>query len=109
MTFTETCGWAATVLFFISYFPQLIRTYKLKTVDDISAPMWWVLIAAYSCLFTYGISLNSNAIMVNALLGFNCTGFMLVMYYLYRDPRKDRIRKIVVGFIKDSQRRFKDD
>ena len=104
----EVFGWIATVLFFLSYIPQLVRTYQLKTVDDISAPMWWALVVAYGSLLIYGAHLQSDAIVVNASLGLSCVLLMLRMYYFYRDPRKEVNRKIVAGFIKDSQRKFKE-
>lgn len=106
MTITEATGWLATALFFVSYFPQLIRTFKLKSVDDISVSMWYILMVAYTSLLIHGTGIGSNPIVINSLLGMSCVSVMLLMYYQFRDPRKEKIRKEVRDFIKDVRRKF---
>lgn len=108
MTFTEICGWAATILFCISYFPQLLRTWSLRSVDDISPGMWYLLVVAYTSLFIYGYGLHEVAVMANATLGLSCVIMMLTMYFLYRDPRKEEARKTVRRFINEAKKKFKE-
>lgn len=108
MTSIEIFGWLATLGFFVSYFPQLLRTWKSKSVDDISVGMWYVLLASYTNLFIYGALLGRNAIIMNALLGGACTVVMVVMHYLYRDLNKRKARAMVKWFIAHSQKELKE-
>lgn len=104
----ETLGYISALCFFIGYIPQLVRTYRLKSVDDISLWMWVITLLAYASGLSYGIYLNKNALILSYTLGLGCTAFMLLMYSLYRDPRKDKARRIVAGFISESQRKLKE-
>ena len=108
MTFTEACGWVATVLFFISYFPQLMRTYRSKSVEDISIEMWYILVIAHTTLLLHGIGVNSDPIIFNSLLGLSCETFMILMYHMFKDPRKRQARRLVNGMLKQMMKEFKE-
>jgi uncharacterized protein with PQ loop repeat len=105
----EIFGYISAMCFFLGYIPQLVRTYRLQTVDDISVWMWLLTLMAYISGGAYGIWLGKWPLIISYALGLYCTIMMLMMYYLYRDPRKDKIRTIVRGFLRDSKRRFKND
>jgi MtN3 and saliva related transmembrane protein len=100
-------GWISGALFLISYVPQLIRTYKLKSVDDISPWMLALLACAYILGVIYGVLINSAPLTYNYLLGFNLILLWGIMFYLYRDPRKDEVRNEVRKLLKDVRRKFK--
>lgn len=103
----EIWGWLSAVLFGISYLPQLIRTYRLKSVDDISVGLWWMCFGAYVSLLIYGICLEKTALIFNAFFGLSCVSVMLIMYYSYNDSRKEEVRKIVRDTLKELKRRNK--
>jgi len=78
------CGWIATLLFALSYVPQIIYTYKTKKVGDISVSLWWILLVAYSCGMWYGIDLRQWQLISGYLWGWACSSTYLVLYYKYR-------------------------
>ena len=85
----EYFGYISALCFFLGYIPQLVRTYRLKTVDDISVEMWWLTFAAYSTGLVYGIWLGKTPLLLSYTLGFCCTTLMLVMYYIYISRSKE--------------------
>ena len=105
--FIEAVGWIAALLFFSAYLPQLVRTYQLKSVDDLSPKMWYTLLVAHCCMLFYGAELASDPMIFGSLLGINAVMIMLAFYYMYRDPRKDQIRTIVKGFLHDVKKQTK--
>ena len=105
----ELFGYASAALFFLAYLPQLYRTYKLKKVDDISVWMWVLILGAHLTGLTYGVWLDKEPLIVGYLLGLNCTGMMIVMHCLYKDPRPDHARRMAKKIIKDMMRRLKDE
>lgn len=102
----ELFGYISAICFFVGYLPQLWRTYKLRSVDDISVWMWVLTLIAYLSGLTYGIWLDKWPLILSYLLGLSCTVLMLIMYHMWYDPRKDAVRKEVDNFIKDARRKF---
>lgn len=78
------CGWICTLLFGLSYFPQLVYTYKTKTVGDISIWLWWTLFVAYLFGFVYGFHLHQLPLIIGYFWGFSCTICYLVMHHRYK-------------------------
>jgi len=96
----EIFGWMSGVLFASCYIPQIIRTYRLGTVDDLSIWMFVFNAAAYICGLLYGIYLDKYALMFNYAAGLILTTVIILQWAVKRDPRKDEIRKIVSKEIK---------
>lgn len=105
----EWFGYISAVGFFIAYIPQLVRTYRLKSVDDISLWMWVLTLGAYMSGLIYGLGLGEEPLILNYMIGVCCTLMMLLMYFLYRDPRKDEVRNIVAREIKALRRKFNEE
>jgi MtN3 and saliva related transmembrane protein len=77
MLLPEISGWLATILFNISYVPQIIKTFRTKKVEDISLGLWLSLVGAYVTGAIYTFSIKAWPILVG-----HCTGFILVFIYL---------------------------
>jgi len=84
MNIPSICGWIATCLFALSYFPQILLTYRTKKVDDVSVSLWWALWVAYICGIWYGISLKQHQLIFGYLWGFLCSSVYLTLYYKYK-------------------------
>lgn len=97
----ELFGWLSAGLFTISYIPQIVRTQRLKTVDDISVSLFVLNAAAYMTGLTYGFYLDKYALMFNYSAGLVLTSIIVLQWVVYRDPRKDQIRKIVSSELKN--------
>lgn len=109
MTFIDIFGYVSGICFFVGYIPQLLRTYRLKSVDDLSTPMWVLTLIAYLAGFVYGVELGRAPLILSYSLGMGCTILMLTMITLYRDPRKDQIRNKVRDFLAEARRNLNEE
>lgn len=80
----EIFGWLATLGFALCYWPQIYRTWKLKTVGDISFSGWFIQFLAYLCGLEYGFKLKQLPLIVGYLHGLLCTVILLILYKKYR-------------------------
>lgn len=81
----EMLGWAATILFGLCYWPQLYRSYKRKSVGDISFWSWFLQLIAYLFGIGYGFKLKQLPLEIGYLHGLFCTVLLLIMYFEYRE------------------------
>lgn len=77
-------GILACVLFGLTYFPQLIRSYKRKSVGDISIWSWLLQVVAYCCGIMYGLYLHQLTLLLGYSWGLLCTIAFVIMYFVYR-------------------------
>ena len=80
----ELIGWIATIAFGACYWPQLYRSYKLKTVGDISVWAWILQFIGYVAGLFYGTLLHQWPLLVGYFHGLLCTIAFLLMYLKYR-------------------------
>lgn len=102
----EVIGYCSALLFFVGYIPQLIRTHRLKSVDDVSLVMWILMAFANITGITYAMSIPSLPLLIGYTLGLYCTVMMLSMFHLYRDPNRDQARRIIREVIRDAKKKF---
>jgi MtN3 and saliva related transmembrane protein len=70
MDIHEIIGLLAAILTTGAFVPQVYKTYKLKSVNDISLTMYLVLFIGLVCWLIYGIHLNSfPMILANSITG----------------------------------------
>lgn len=103
----EICGWISALCFVFCYIPQIIRTHRLKSVDDISIWLFILCVIAYSAGIIYGVGLNQVPLIFNYTVGLLLATIIVWQYYIYRDPRKDHIRQTVADFLQDVRRKLK--
>jgi len=105
--FAEICGWISSIGFILCFIPQIVRTWRLKSVDDISMWVYILLFIAYGFSTIYGVNLNEWPLICKDLIGLSLSWLMIVMFYMYRNPQKDYVRKIVAEFLHDVRRKLK--
>jgi MtN3 and saliva related transmembrane protein len=79
----EILGWLCTLCFGLCYYPQLWRSYKTKSVGDISSAAWLIQLTGYILGLFYGIHLHEWPLISGYLHGFVCTVMFLIMYRRY--------------------------
>lgn len=84
----EIVGWIVTVLFGVCYWPQIYRSYKLKSVGDISVLAWSIQTVAYAIGISYGIWLKQAPLIFGYVHGLLCSALFLVLYFKYRGKTK---------------------
>ena len=80
----ELLGWLCTFCFGSCYWPQLIKSYKTKSVGDISVFAWLIQLVGYILGMFYGIGLKEWPLIIGYFHGLLCTVIFLVMYIKYR-------------------------
>ena len=72
-------GIVATILSTVSLMPQVVRTWRTRSTDDISVVWLLVALAAMGVWIAYGILIDAPAvILVNVLSVFQCGSILFV-------------------------------
>ncbi len=79
MDYVELVGLVAGVLMTVSFFPQVAQVVKTKSTKDISLAMFLMFSAGIACWLTFGILVNSLAMIISnsiiLVLSFVILGF----------------------------------
>ncbi|MGE4263589.1 MAG: SemiSWEET family sugar transporter [Desulfovibrio sp.] len=89
LTFAEYIGLTAGALTTAAYLPQVYRTWRTKTVGDISLVMCWAMTLGVFLWFVYGILLRAPAVIIANGVTLLLVGGMLRMRIVY-GRRTDR-------------------
>ena len=83
MDFEAVIGSAAGILTTASFLPQLIKTWRSKSAEDISAAMLLVLATGVFLWFIYGLYITSWPVIIANIVTFSlaCTIFILKIIY----------------------------
>jgi MtN3 and saliva related transmembrane protein len=84
VNFTTVLGLVAGVLTTIAYLPQLIKTWKSKSADDLSWTMLIVLCIGISLWLVYGVSVHDLPIIAANIVTFVFAGIILILKIRYR-------------------------
>lgn len=80
----EILGWIVTFLFSACYWPQLYKSWKRKSVGDISVWAWLLQVLGYGLGIKYGLWLGHGPLIWGYCHGFVCSILLLLLYYKYR-------------------------
>ena len=80
----DALGYASAICFSLCYLPQIIKTYRVKTVDDISIWLWILSLTAYIFGGLYGILINKIPLVVNYGAGFLFNSIIIGQWIWYK-------------------------
>lgn len=80
MQFSDILGWTATVLFTICYIPQMIKTYRTKTIEGLSFRLLFISFIANIIAFWYATLIKQSPLQVKYALAIF---FLIGCIYLY--------------------------
>ena len=80
---TDLTGSLAAVLTTIAFLPQLYKTWRTKTADDVSLIMLILFITGLICWIIYGLKINSIPIVVANIITFIFNFSILVLKIKY--------------------------
>jgi len=80
----EWLGWLTTAAFSVCYWPQLYRSWKRKSVGDVSVWAWIIQSIGYAMGISYGLWLNQGPLIFGYCHGLFCSLLFLAMYWRYR-------------------------
>jgi len=82
--FIEIIGLIAATLTTAAYVPQVIKTWKTKDVKSMSLSMYIVMFSGVAMWFTYGVLLNSLAIVLANIVTGGLTFTLIFLKIKYR-------------------------
>ena len=79
----ETIGLTASALIIISFFPQIYKGYKTKSLNDLSYFWPGFLLIAQLLWLAYGIHINNLPVIITNAGAVICDITLIVMKYVY--------------------------
>ena len=76
-------GFLAALLTTIAFLPQLYKTWKTKSADDVSLIMLILFITGLLCWIIYGLKINSVPILVANIITFTFNFSILILKILF--------------------------
>ena len=70
INYIDLFGYLAALLTTVAFLPQLYKTWKTKSADDVSSIMLILFITGLICWIIYGIKINSIPILVANIITF---------------------------------------
>lgn len=83
MQSVDFIGYAATFVGLFTFLPQVIKTWKTKSVKDISLGMYVIFWLGVVCWLTYGLIIKNFPIVVNNIIMFFLVSTMAVLKIKY--------------------------
>lgn len=87
MTLIDIIGLSAGALTTISFVPQVIKTWRSKSADDISTGMFAIFSIGLVLWLIYGIYLQSLPIIISNVITLGLTVLILSLKYYYSIKR----------------------
>ena len=83
VNYIEFFGFSAALLTTIAFLPQLYKTWKTKSADDVSLIMLILFIIGLICWIIYGLKINSLPILVANIITFIFNFSILILKITY--------------------------
>jgi len=80
----EIIGTTAGILSCITFMPQVIKTWKLKSARDLSPVMFVVAMVSTLLWLVYGVLIGSFSMIFTNVIVFLLSVVMLVLYFRFR-------------------------
>ena len=81
MELSQILGYTATFLFTIMIIPQVLKTLKKQSVEDVSIGMFIVALVANCIALWYALLINQNPLVIKYVLGIIFTLVYITIYF----------------------------
>tara|TARA_Y100001968_G_scaffold243041_1_gene226800 strand:- start:3231 stop:3518 length:288 start_codon:yes stop_codon:yes gene_type:complete len=81
----NSLGFSAALLTTIAFLPQVIKTWRTKTADDISFVMLLLFLSGVVCWIAYGLAIKSTPIVIANSLTFILNSIILFLKLIYKN------------------------
>ena len=88
LNYIEFFGFSAALLTTIAFLPQLYKTWKTKSADDVSLIMLILFIIGLICWIIYGLKINSLPILVANIITFIFNFSILILKIIYKKTKE---------------------
>jgi len=82
--FFQIMGTTGSLIMCASAFPQIIKTYKKKSVDSISGSYLAILITGMLFILSYALYKKDIIFILGNALSISLTGILMIMWFMYR-------------------------
>ena len=86
--YIDSFGFLAAFLTTIAFLPQLYKTWKTKSADDVSLIMLILFITGLICWIIYGSKIHSIPIVVSNMVTFIFNFLILILKITYREGKE---------------------
>ena len=86
--YVDLFGFSAALLTTIAFLPQLYKTWKTKTAEDVSLVMLILFITGLICWIIYGLKINSIPILTANIITFIFNFSILILKITYSKSRE---------------------
>jgi len=87
LNYIEFFGFSAALLTTIAFLPQLYKTWKTKSADDVSLIMLILFIIGLICWIIYGLKINSIPILVANIFTLVFNFLILILKTTYKQAK----------------------
>ena len=81
-------GFSAALLTTIAFLPQLYKTWKTKSADDVSLTMLISFLIGIICWIIYGLKINSIPILISNIITFIFNFSILILKITYSKTKE---------------------
>lgn len=81
----QVLGWIATILFSIMLVPQIIKTIKVKKVDEISIGVSVIALTGNIIALIYSLLIQQPPLTIKYILGIISTSIFMGVYFKYKN------------------------
>ena len=85
--YTDLFGFLAALLTTIAFLPQLYKTWRTKSADDVSLFMLILFITGLICWIIYGLKINSVPILIANIVTFIFNFLILILKISYSESK----------------------
>tara|TARA_Y100001968_G_scaffold296112_1_gene304077 strand:+ start:778 stop:1053 length:276 start_codon:yes stop_codon:yes gene_type:complete len=85
--YIDLFGFLAAVLTTIAFLPQLYKTWKTKSAEDVSLVMLILFVTGLICWIIYGLKINSTPIVIANVVTFIFNFSILILKITYKESK----------------------
>ena len=85
--FNIMLGFVANIMSNVAFIPQIVRSFRRKSVDDVSIGMFIVLFTTQLCWIGYSIPIHARQLWVSSLTEIILLLPVFALYIKYRKPK----------------------
>jgi MtN3 and saliva related transmembrane protein len=88
--FNIILGFIANIMSNIAFIPQILRSFRRKSVEDVSIGMFIILFITQLCWIGYSIPLHARQLWVSSLTEIILLIPIFILYITYKQPKKNQ-------------------
>ena len=82
---SHIAGFIANISSNVAFLPQLLKSYRRKTVEDVSITMFAVLFSTQLCWIIYAVPIGAKNLWISSLIEIILVLPIFYMWYLYKE------------------------